>query len=81
MAQVLINSLVIFDVRNNMLSASALFEKGVMLFKIDCFVLHVRTVPQKSSGISGVLRVHNFMACNFLLSVLVYRSDEFFVAF
>ena len=47
MAQVLLNSLVIFDVRNNMLSASALFEKGVMLFKIDCFVLHVRTVLQK----------------------------------
>lgn len=35
---VLLESLLIFDVRNNMLSASASFEKNVKLFKIDCFV-------------------------------------------
>ena len=39
-----LESLVIFDVRNNMLSASALFEKGVKLFKIVCFVSAERIV-------------------------------------
>ena len=47
--QVLLESLLIFDVRNNMLSASALFEKSVKLFKIHCFVLDVRAVPQKAA--------------------------------
>ena len=39
-----LESLVIFDVRNNMLSACALFEKGVKLFKIVCFVSAERIV-------------------------------------
>ena len=58
---VLLESLLIFDVRNNMLSASASFEKNVKLFKIDCFVLGVRIVQQKSCGVYNVLRVQNFM--------------------
>ena len=49
--EVLLESLLIFNLRNNMLSASALFEKSVKLFKIDCFVLDVRIVPQKSCGV------------------------------
>ena len=61
----LLESLLIFDVRTNMLSASALFEKGVKLFKIDCFVLDVRIVPQKSCVVYDVLRVQNFMPAMF----------------
>ena len=57
---VLLESLLIFDVRNNMLSASASFEKNVKLFKIDCFVLGVRIVQQKSCVVYDVLRVQNF---------------------
>ena len=64
-----------------MLSASALFEKGVRLFKIDCFVTDVRTVPQKSCGVYDVLRVQNFIAFNVLPSVLVYSIYELFVHF
>ena len=64
-----------------MLSVSALFEKGVKLFKIYCFVLNVRVAPQKSCGVYDVLRVQNLMACNVLPSVLVYCSYELFVAF
>ena len=73
--------MLIFDVRNNMLSASALFEKGVKFFKIDCFVLAARIVPQKSCGVYDSLRVQVFMDCNVLTSFLVYCSYELFVAF
>ena len=71
----------IFDVRNNMLSASALFEKNVKLFKIDCFVLGVRIVLQKSCVVYDVFRVQIFLACNVLTSLLVYCSYDLFVAF
>ncbi len=60
----LLESLLIFDVRTNMLSASASFEKNVKLFKIDCFVLGVRIVQQKSCVVYDVLRVQNFMQFN-----------------
>ena len=60
----LLESLLIFDVRNNMLSASASFEKNVKLFKIDCFVLGVGIVQQKSCVVYDVLRVQNFMQFN-----------------
>jgi hypothetical protein len=61
---VLLESLLIFDVKNNMLSASASFEKNVKLFKIDCFVLGVGIVQQKSCVVYDVLRVQNFMQFN-----------------
>ena len=61
-------SLLIFDVRNNMLSASASFEKNVKLFKIDCFVLGVGIVQQKSCVVYDVLRVQNFMQFNVIPS-------------
>ena len=64
-----------------MLSASALFEKGVKLFKIDCFVIDVRSVPQKSCGVYDVLRVQNFMQFNVIPLVLVCCSYELLVAF
>jgi hypothetical protein len=64
-----------------MLSASALFEKGVKFFKTDCFVLAARIIPHKSCGVYDVFRVHIFMACNVLTSLLVYCSYELFVAF
>ena len=60
----LLESLLIFDVRNNMLSASASFEKNVKLFKIDCFALGVGIVQQKSCVVYDVLRVQNFMQFN-----------------
>ena len=77
----LLESLLIFDVRNNMLSASASFEKNVKLFKIDCFVLGVRIVRQKSCVVYDVLRVQNFMQFNVIPLVLVCCSYELFVAF
>ena len=64
----LLESLLIFDVRNNMLSASASFEKNVKLFKIDCFVLGVGIVQQKSCVVYDVLRVQNFMQFNVIPS-------------
>ena len=79
--QVLLQSFLIFDVRNNMLSASALFEKGVKLFKIDCFVFGVGIVRQKSCVVYDVLRVQNFIAFNVFSSVLVYSIYELFVDF
>ena len=78
---VLFESLLIFDVKNNMLSASASFEKNVKLFKIDCFVLGVGIVQQKSCAVYDVLRVQNFMQFNVIALVLVCCSYELFVAF
>ena len=78
---VLLEALLIFDVRNNMLSASASFEKNVKLFKIDCFVLGVGIVQQKSCAVYDVLRVQNFMQFNVIALVLVCCSYELFVAF
>ena len=62
---VLFESLLIFDLRTNMLSASASFEKNVKLFKIVCFVLGVGIVQQKSCVVYDFLRVQNF--CNSML--------------
>ena len=77
----LIQSLLIFDVRNNMLSARASFEKNVKLFKIDYFVLGVGIGPQKSFVVYDVLRAQNFMQFNVIPLVLVCCSYELFVAF
>ena len=77
----LLESLLIFDVRNDMLPASASFEKNVKLFKIDCFVLGVGIVQQKSCVVYDVLRVQNFMQFNVIPLVLVCCSYELLVAF
>ena len=77
----LLESLLIFDVRTNMLSASASFEKNVKLFKVDCSVLGVGIVQQKSCVVYDVLRVQNFMQFNVIPLVLVCCSYELFFAF
>ena len=59
-----------------MLPVSALFEKGVTLFKTDCFVLTTRIVWQKSSRVPGFLKVQIYKACSGLPSVLVCCSNE-----
>ena len=81
MVNVLFESLLIFDLRTNMLSASASFEKNVKLFKIDCFALGVGIVQQKSCVVYDVFRVQNFLQFNVIPLVLVCRSYELFVAF
>ena len=55
---VLIKVFLIFGVKNNMLTVSALFEKGgVKLFKISCLVSAARIGPQKGYGVLVVLRM------------------------
>ena len=47
---VLIKPFLIFGVKNNMLSVSALFEKGVKLFKINYSVSASKIIRQKDTG-------------------------------
>ena len=78
-AQVLIQSFLIFDGRNNMLSASALFEKGVKLFTIDYFVLDAKNSSAKKLWSLQCFESAEFLVCNVFPSVLVYCNYELFV--